>query len=271
MNTQTKTAIGEVLDLDRYPLDDLDSTRGQLLVESIRASLRFEGAAQLPGLVKPDAVARLVAEALAKNPEAHRTDDTHNVYFEKVNAEGPSDDPTALLEHSSKNAVAWDKIDEDSPLRIAFEWDELTEFIRRVMEVDELHRYADPQGAASLMTFGEGDELGWHFDRSPFAVTLMLQPSLGGGEFQYFHMLRTPGDENKAVVADRIKGGDKGRINLTTEPGTLSMFRGHYSMHRVTPVIGDQPRINAVLAYSEKPGDMLNELTRELFYGRPAA
>lgn len=270
MNTLTKTAIGEVLDLDRYPLDRLDSERGQLLVEACRAALRFEGACQLPGLVKPEAVQRLVAEALAKNPNAHRTDDTHNVYFEKVNADAPATDPTSHLEHSSKNAVGWDKIDEDSPLRIAFEWDELTEFIGQVMEVEALHRYADPQGAASLMTFGEGDELGWHFDRSQFAVTLMLQPSLGGGEFQYFHMLRTTEDENAAEVLDRVKGGDKGRIKLSTDPGTLSMFRGHYSMHRVTPVEGDQPRINAVLAYSEKPGDMLNELTRELFYGSPA-
>lgn len=271
MSTLTKTAIGEVLDLDRYPLDRLDSPRGQLLLESCRAALRFEGACQLPGLVKADAVARLVEEALSKNADGHRTDDTHNVYFEKVNTEAPADDPASILEHSSKSAVGWDKIDADSPLRIAFEWDGLTNFIGEAMEVDELHRYADPQGAASLMTFGEGDELGWHFDRSPFAVTLMLQPSLGGGEFQYFHMLRTSEDESKEAVVDRLKGGDKGRIKLSTDPGTLSMFRGHYSMHRVTPIEGDQPRINAVLAYSEKPGDMLNELTRELFYGRPSS
>ncbi|QCO98416.1 hypothetical protein FCN77_12860 [Arthrobacter sp. 24S4-2] len=270
MNTLTATAIGDILDLDRYPLDRLDSPRGQLLVESCRAALRFEGACQLPGLLKQDAIEKLVAESVSKQGQAYKTDNTHNVYFEAPDHDAPSTDPSSLLQHSSKKAVAWDLIDAQSPLRIAYEWDGLTNFIGQAMEADQLYRYADPLGACSLMMFEDGDELGWHFDRSPFAVTLMLQPSAEGGEYQYFHRLRSSEDENKAGVAERINGSDEGRIKLSSEPGTLSMFRGQYSMHRVTPVTGGQLRINAVLAYSEKPNDKLNTLTQQLFYGRSA-
>lgn len=270
MNTAIATTISEILDLDRYPLDQLDSPKGQLLLESCRAALRFEGACQLPGLLKADAVEKLVAEAHSKRAQAYRTDNSHNVYFEPIGENLPADDPTSLLEHSSKNAIAWDLIDRDSPLRIAYEWEGLTNFIGQAMEIENLYKYADPLGACSLMSFEEGDELGWHFDRSPFAVTLMLQPSESGGEYQYFHRLRTPEDENKTGVAQRINGSVEGRIKLVSEPGTLSMFRGQYSMHRVTPVEGKQTRINAVLAYSEKPEDKMNALTQQLFYGRTA-
>lgn len=265
-------ALAEVIDLARYPIDEVDNPRRQALIDYCRAALAFEGACQLPGFLRPDAVDLLVAEALDKRDRSHRTDDTHNVYFEKVTESLPSDgdanDVASVLEHSSKNAIAWDLIDQESPLRTAYESDALTRFMGEALSMKEIHRYADPFGAASLMIFDFGDELGWHFDRSPFAVTVMLQPSLDGGEYQYHHQLRSDSDENTVGVLAALRGTQPGRITLSGEPGTLSMFRGHYSLHRVTPVLGDQIRINAVLAYSATPGDKLNGLTQELFYGR---
>ncbi|WP_084469922.1 HalD/BesD family halogenase [Amycolatopsis benzoatilytica] len=240
------------------------------MIAFCRASLAFEGACQLPGFLRPDAVRQLVAEALAKRDAAFRTDAKHNVYFENVPEAADSADPRSQLLHSSKSAIAWDLVDAESPLRIAYEWDALTEFMGRVLGESDLYRYADPLGAASLMIFDEGDELGWHFDRSPFAVTLMLQPSADGGAYEYHYRLRTGEDENADGVVAALRGEHPGRITLPNEPGTLSLFRGQHSLHRVTPVLGDHPRINAVLAYSPKPGDKLNTLTQELFYGRSA-
>lgn len=269
MPTTTRpVALADVIDLSRYPIHDLDSPRRQALVDYCRAALAFEGACQLPGFVRTEAVEQMVAEALEKRPRSYRTDDTHNAYFEKVTGSSDPSDPAGVLEHSSKNAIAWDLIDLDSPLRIAYESDALTQFLGEALSMNDFHRYADPFGAASLMIFEPGDELGWHFDRSPFAVTVMLQPSRVGGEYQYHHHLRSESDENNAGVLAALKGELPGRITLPNEPGTLSMFRGQYSIHRVTPVLGDEVRINAVLAYSPKPNDKLNALTQELFYGR---
>jgi hypothetical protein len=45
------------------------------------------------------------------------------------------------------------------------------------------------------------------------------------------------------------------------------LFRGRYSLHRVTPVVGSRARINAVLASASVPDHQLEPLTRELFYG----
>lgn len=266
--TTRPVALADVIDLDRYPIDDAHSPRRRALVDYCRAALAFEGACQLPGFMRPAAVEQLVAEALEKRGRSYRTDDTHNAYFEKVVEATDPDDPAGVLEHSSKNAIAWDLIDQASPLRTAYESDALTQFLGDALSMRDFHRYADPFGAASLMIFAPGDELGWHFDRSPFAVTVMLQPSRAGGEYQYHHHLRSESDENKPGVLAALKGELAGRITLPNEPGTLSMFRGQHSLHRVTPVAGDDMRINAVLAYSPKPNDKLNALTQKLFYGR---
>ncbi|MBW0092245.1 hypothetical protein I4I73_24920 [Pseudonocardia sp. KRD-184] len=68
----------------------------------------------------------------------------------------------------------------------------------------------------------------------------------------------------------RLDGG-RGQA-LAAEAGRARgrAHRGRHSLHRVTPVAGGRPRINAVLAYSARPGDRLNTLTQELFYGRSA-
>jgi hypothetical protein len=47
----------------------------------------------------------------------------------------------------------------------------------------------------------------------------------------------------------------------------LTLFRGRYSMHRVTPVRGGTRRANAVLAYASTPDHRLTPLNRRLFYG----
>ena len=43
------------------------------------------------------------------------------------------------------------------------------------------------------------------------------------------------------------------------EAGTLIVFRGLNSLHRVTPIIGSRTRILVVLAYSNKAGGSLSE------------
>jgi hypothetical protein len=117
------------------------------------------------------------------------------------------------------------------------------------------------------MFYGEGDELGWHFDNSEFAVTLMLRECLEGGEFEYVPGIRAAGDENFAGVRAVLGGAREPVRPLEAGPGTLTLFRGRHSLHRVTPVRGTTRRVNAVLAYASVPGHRLTPLNRRLFYG----
>jgi hypothetical protein len=115
----------------------------------------------------------------------------------------------------------------------------------------------------------EGQELGWHFDNSEFAITLLLQAPHSGGQFQYVRDLRdaTAGEMNFTGVA-AVLDGEATVEKLAVTPGTLVLFRGRNSMHRVTPTVGEKTRILVVLAYNTKPGIALSEAARMTFFGR---
>jgi hypothetical protein len=263
-------SLGTIVDLDRYPIDQLDLPQGQALIDRCREMLTQTGACQLRGFVRPEALAQLVGEADGLRPSAHRTDDTHNVYFEAIDDTLPADDVLRRLQRSAKFTVGYHRIPEDSPLRALYETEEMTTLVARALDIDELYRDADSAAALSFAIFERGDELGWHFDRSEFAVTLMLQPSSAGGAYEYVKDLRSVGDDNRDAVSEVLDGDHTSVVRLHNEPGTLSLFRGRYSMHRVTPNESDRPRINAVLAYARIPDHRMNTVTRELFYGSPA-
>ena len=59
-----------------------------------------------------------------------------------------------------------------------------------------------------------------------------------------------------------------GYDSLSMDPGTLVLFRGRNSIHRVTPVKGELKRMLAVLAYNSEPNISLSETSRMTFYGR---
>jgi hypothetical protein len=55
---------------------------------------------------------------------------------------------------------------------------------------------------------------------------------------------------------------------LRLNAGTLNVFRGKNTAHRVTPVEGEHKRIIAVFSYYEKAGVQFSEEEQIGFYGR---
>jgi hypothetical protein len=258
--------IADIVDFERYPIAE-PGAPGRLLAERCRAELAEDGACQLDGFMRPAAVQAVLGEAETLYGNAFRTDATHNAYFTEVVTGAPDDDPRGVRLHSSKWALGYKYCGAGSPLRALYEWDGLVAFLKDVLEQAGLYRDADPMGACSVMFYGEGDELGWHFDNSEFAVTLMLRECLDGGEFEYVPGIRAAGDENFAGVRAVLGGAREAVRPLAAGPGTLTLFRGRHSLHRVTPVRGATRRVNAVLAYASVPGHRLTPLNRRLFYG----
>jgi hypothetical protein len=260
----------DVVDLRRYPINEPDSQACRDLVLHCRDQLRDSGVAQLAGFLTPGAVSQMIAAADRLAGQAWASDQSHTVYFEPPDDSAGAGHPRALLQHSAKKAVAYDLIPDDAPIRRLYESGDLTAFIAAVLGKQVLYRSADPLDALEIAIFGEGDELGWHFDNSEFSVTVMYQESEAGGHFDYYPRLRDEHDENYAGVRKVLLGDPGGVVRLPSSPGTLAVFRGQHALHRVTPVSGPRPRINSVLTYGEHPRMKLNRLTQELFYGRTA-
>ena len=129
----------------------------------------------------------------------------------------------------------------DSLIRRLYEWEELTRFVARDLELDAIYPYADPLGALNLAVMGDGEELQWHFDQTDFVVSLALQDADEGGDFEVAPQIRTADDERYDDVA-RVLDGDRAPIvTLPMTPGTLLVFAGRNSLHRVSA----DPRLDA--------------------------
>ena len=260
----------DAVDLDRYPINDPAGPAYRALIRASQDQLREQGVAQLPGFLTPAAVSQMLALASGLTAQAWASDQAHTVYFEPPDDTAGPDHPRALLQHSAKRAIACDQIPADAPIRRLYASDDLTAFIAAVLGKEVLYRSADPLDALEIAVFGDGDELGWHFDNSEFSVTVMYQQAEAGGHFDYYPGLRNERDENYPGVQAVLLGGSDGVVQLPGLPGTLAVFRGQHALHRVTPVSGPRPRINSVLTYGERPDMKLSELTQKLFYGRTA-
>jgi hypothetical protein len=263
----TSADYADVVDLTRYPINDLASPAGQALVHACRADLAAKGACSLPGFITPDSVRAMVNLAGQLVGRAWVSDQTHTIYFEPPDPAVSVRHPRARQWRSAKRGIAYDYIPADVPMRRLYESDDLTRFVAAALGKQTLYRSADPLDALQIAIFGEGDELGWHFDRSEFSITVMYQQSTAGGHFDYHPGLRSEDDENYAGV-QRVLDGDTGLTRLPSAPGTLALFRGQHALHHVTPIQGPIPRINSVLTYGVHPDMRLNDLTSQLFYGR---
>ena len=233
-------SVAALVDTDRWPLDSAELHR------ELSDTFSKENIAILPGFIYESAIPALIAEC----------DELAKVAF-----------------HTTVNAdlevVAYDQFPSGSVIRALYEWDPLMDFVAKILGEEKLFRYADPFGALNLAVMGEGDQLGWHFDMTDFVVSLALQPSQAGGEFENAQKLRTATDENYEGVQSVLSGDASHCVRV--EPmhaGTLMIFNGRTSLHKVTPVEGSTLRIVALLAYDTKSGTDSSDELKLSRYGR---
>ena len=75
-------------------------------------------------------------------------------------------------------------------------------------------------------------------------------------------------DEHYDRVSEVLDGERSGVVTLPMTPGTLLVFEGRHSLHRVSPVHGALRRHVGLLAFDTVAGTQGSELLREARYGR---
>ena len=259
----------ELIDLDRYPITDPESADGRAFREHGRLTFKETGLLALDGFLRQTAIAEMAAEARALEYQAHFVESTHNVYLatepEKYSGQGPA----GRAEQTFVGSVAYDHLPRRSHLRRLYEWDPLMQFIQSVIGAAELHRFVDPLGACSINVYTNGGQHGWHFDESELSITLMLQAPESGGEFEYVPGIRHRDDE-EAVLSRVLDGDSRETRQLPFTTGTLLIFNGQHTLHRVTRVTGPRARLVPVLCFSEQPGMINSDEVRKYFWGRTA-
>jgi hypothetical protein len=265
------TAPEQLVDLGRYPVRDPDSTEYHRVVQKGQAELAAVGAVELSGFVTPAGVAELVADAECLVPRAHRSGGQGTAYLEVPDFSLPDGHPRLTWGNYALGAVPYDLIPTSSPLRRLYEWAPITALISALLDRGPLHPYADPFGALNLAVMGDGDCLQWHFDQTDFVVSLAIQTASVGGDFEVAPRIRRSDDECYDDVAAVLEGNTASVVTLPMTPGTLLVFEGRYSLHRVSPISGPTLRHVGLLAYDTKPGTVGSELVRQDRYGRTQA
>ncbi len=253
----------DIVDLDVHPLAEPD------FGVRCKATLDDAGVLVLEGFIRPPALEAMAAEGEAGQTQAYFCVQTHSVYLTPPDPAFPEDHPANRKVESSKGCICDDEVGEASPLRILYDDPTFRAFIKRATGQAELHPYADPLSSINIHYAHRGQELGWHFDNSSFAITLLIQKPDAGGRFEYVKDLRDAGagEMNYEGVAALLNGDLQPRV-LSMDPGTLVLFRGRNSIHRVSPNESNKTRMLAVLAYNAERGKELSERARMTFYGR---
>ena len=234
-----------------------------------KQTLDGSGVLVLPQFLTPEAVASIRLDGEQHRHLAFYTASKHNIYLKPFDPQFPGGHPRNREVVSSKGCITTDQIGRGSALHALYESEAFRDFLCAVLDVPALFPYADSLSSVNLHFASEGQELGWHYDNSSFAITLMIQPAERGGVFEYVKNVRDAdkGEANYPLSAGILDGAVPVQT-LTMNAGTLVLFRGRNSMHRVTPVQGNNTRMLAVLAYNTEPGVSLSESARMTFYGR---
>jgi hypothetical protein len=259
-----------LVDLVRYPILDLDGPPMRAVLAWARAQLRDTGACEVPAFLTPAGLAAIRADAQALAPTAYRSEGWGTAYLEVPDFALPEEHPRRWIGRAAVGVVAYDMFPADSPLRRLYEWDPFMRFVEAVLERGRLYRYADPLGALNLAVMGDGDELQWHFDMTDFVVSLAIQDAEEGGDFEVAPHIRSAAEPRYDAVA-RVLGGDRDAVvRLPMTLGTLLIFEGRHSIHRVSRIAGPTERLVGLLAYDTQPGTCSTELLRMARYGRIA-
>ncbi len=258
--------ISDIVDIEKFPVDQIDSGRGFEFAEECKRRYQETGLCMLPGFVVEKALDVLRRESEGYIGDAYFCDNTHNAYLTD-DADADNDEVSRRQEKTFVGSVPYDKIPSDTALNTLYQWDPLKDFIGYVLGKESFHRFADPFGACSVNVFVDGGVHGWHFDESEFTVTLMLQAPEQGGEFEYVPQIRGLKDEKK-IIGNVLDGQREGVVTLPFTPGTLLIFGGRQTLHRVTRIKGSRPRLVPVLCFAEEAGKQNSDSVRKLFWGR---
>ncbi|NQE34142.1 hypothetical protein E5S67_01865 [Microcoleus sp. IPMA8] len=262
--------ISDIINLDKYPIHDLESEAGRVLLAKARQEFNSNSLIVLNDFLRPEIVSHLAAETLEDDvTKSFCFTGSNNVFLGTQEVQNLSPDhPSYLQKIYTKRTLACDQISSDSPLKVLFQWNPLVTFVSSIVG-QEVYRSADKLGAMTVHIHHNKDEQDWHFDVSEYTIVLHILAPQKGGVLEYVPCSRSEVEEDTEALAKIIRG-DRHSLtkDLPTIPGVFVLHSGKLSMHRVTPVEGTIPRISATMSFNRTPNFQLNEYTRQLYFGR---
>jgi hypothetical protein len=260
----------QIINIGLYPVDNLLTPDAQDWITQLRTDLEQDGSCTLPNFVTSQALVEMASQAQSISHLAYPGPTEVSPYFFNYRlGEGeelPSTHPLRRKGKRNLAQVAADLIPPDFLLSQLYHSKLMLDFLAAVSG-QTIYRNQDPYQSLNISVMDQGGCQQWHFDGGHMVTTLLLQEPKAGGVFEYAPAIRSETDENFAAVQAVLDGNNERVHSNRLQAGTLSLFRGHYSLHRVTPVTGKRQRIQAILGYTTKSNLFGSKESSILHYG----
>ena len=265
-------ACRQIINHDRYPIDDFDNPLRQAEIERVRAELAADGCAVVREFFSPAGLRALLDEGEARKAQTYFSPKKEcNVYLNDGDPELPPDHPVNIYIPRTNGFITADNFGEETASYRLYHWPPLKQFLQECLGKDELHIYEDPVSNMIVNVGQPGQQFNWHFDTNEFTITMLLKPAQSGGVFEYVPGLRNASDECYDDVLAVLRG-DRSRVKpLALNAGDLQFFLGRFSLHQVTENTGSTDRMLLIMSFAETAG-MVGSMERsENLYGKATA
>tara|TARA_B100000959_G_scaffold216481_1_gene228123 strand:+ start:2175 stop:2924 length:750 start_codon:yes stop_codon:yes gene_type:complete len=227
------------------------------------------GCCRISNFIRSETVIQMAEEARSLHEKTFWSTLEQNPYASEDDETFPKGHPRRFFSLRSNGFICSDLLPANSLLNQLYASDVLTHFVWECLEVDRpLYRYADPLASHPYSVMEPESEFPWHFDGNEFTISVLVQQADLGGIFEYVPDIRSPGQENYEKVEAILHGGEEGVRRLDLNPGDLQLFKGRYSMHRVTKIEGATTRYIALPSYVYDPYRMNQPHHSINYYGR---
>ena len=265
MNDRLKT----IVNLEKYPIQELDSSKIKKIIKNCKTDLDHFSCATIPNFILPKSLEIMNSELKKKIDEVYMSNKSINAYlYSKDDTSLPYNHPKRIFMKRDNGYLNSDLFEKNSEMKFLYEQEELLQFVSKCLGVSPIYRWADPLACHAYNVMKPNGILPWHFDSCEFTLSLKIQKPEKGGIFEYCPFIREPGNENFDEVK-KVLDGDRSRVRqLKLEPGDLQIFKGRFTLHRVTKVEGKKPRYLCIPSFVLDPWRVNTPEHSEAIYGK---
>jgi len=257
------------VNLSVYPIDNPDTALYRRLIEEQRAHLTRHGMINLQNFLTPEGIQCYRREIDERMDIAFHASSTRQPYGYYPSADHPQDHPLNTFAATESFRLARHHVP-DTQLDELYCWEPLRRFIADITGNNTIFLSADPSNGLVIQVYREGCGQAWHFDQALFSTIINLGESENGGIFECTPGIRTEEDPNYDEVKKVLSGESEHIQKHKVKAGSFTIMLGRYTMHRVTPVEQETPRVSVVLSYELQPNIFMDLDTRKKSFGPSA-
>jgi len=265
MNNRLET----IVDLKKYPIYNLKDPLIKDIIKKCKRDLNQFSCSTIPNFILPRSLKIMNAELEQQINKVYMSKESINPYLNsKDDPSLDKDNPKRIFSKRFNGYLNSDLFEKDSEMKFLYEQEELLKFVSACLGISPIYRWADPLACHAYNVMKPGGILPWHFDSCEFTLSIMIQKPEKGGIFEYCPNIREPGNENFKEVKKVLDGNRNHVRQLQLEPSDLQIFKGRFTLHRVTKIEGNRSRYLCIPAYVLDPWRVNTPEHSRAIYGK---